>query len=201
MPRQSMAPAPRLILVLASAGAVGLPPTAIGQATTPASPTAETDQSDAEAVLRNVAGAEIGVVRFSQNDSTVVVKTKVRGLAEGFHGFHIHAVGICESSFISAGGHYNPTGRTHGSHAGDMPPLVAGPEGTADTHFKTDRFSIADVINRAIIIHQAPDNLAHIPSRYHSHATDVFGPDSATLATGDAGDRVACGVIQRSSGN
>jgi superoxide dismutase, Cu-Zn family len=46
-------------------------------------------------------------------------------------------------------------------------------------------------------VHAGRDNFANIPERYHSHEEDVFGPDSDTLATGDAGSRAACGVVQR----
>ena len=56
-----------------------------------------------------------------------------------------------------------------------------------------------DADGSAIIVHEGRDNLANIPERYHSHTEYVFGPDSATLGTGDAGARLACGVIQRSS--
>jgi Cu-Zn family superoxide dismutase len=190
---------PMLPVLLASAGAVGLSLAAIGKASAGETLTADRDDSDAEAIVRNAAGADIGVVRFRQNDGAVVVNAKIRGLSEGFHGFHVHANGLCDPPFTSAGGHYDPAGRIHGSHAGDMPTLVANPDGTAEAHFKTNRFSIAELVGRAIIVHRDPDNLAHIPGRYHSHTTGELGPDSATRATGDAGDRIACGVIQPSN--
>jgi Cu-Zn family superoxide dismutase len=99
------------------------------------------------------------------------------------------------SSFTSAGGHYNPTSQTHRSHAGDMPVLLVNADGTGEARFKTDRSSVAAVIGRAVIVHADADNYANIPARYHSHTEDVLGPDSATLATGDAGARASCGVI------
>jgi Cu-Zn family superoxide dismutase len=46
-------------------------------------------------------------------------------------------------------------------------------------------------------VHAGRDNYANIPERYHSHTEDVLGPDSVTKATGDAGDRFACGVVRR----
>jgi superoxide dismutase, Cu-Zn family len=72
-------------------------------------------------------------------------------------------------------------------------------DGTASIRFETDRFSVAELFDAdgsAVIAHAGRDNFANIPTRYHSHTEDVFGPDSATLATGDAGGRTACGVVE-----
>jgi Cu-Zn family superoxide dismutase len=71
-------------------------------------------------------------------------------------------------------------------------------DGTAQLRFPTDRFTVEELFDAdgsAIIVHAAADNYANIPTRYHSHTEDTFGPDSATLATGDAGGRLACGVV------
>ena len=58
-----------------------------------------------------------------------------------------------------------------------------------------------DADGSAIVVHASPDNLANIPSRYHSHTPDAssttFGADTSTIGTGDSGDRIACGVVQR----
>jgi Cu-Zn family superoxide dismutase len=81
-----------------------------------------------------------------------------------------------------------------------MPPLLVQRDGKARLAFQTDRFSVGDLFDAdgsAVIVHAAPDNLAHIPPRYVSSTTGEPGPDAATLATGDAGARVACGVIKR----
>jgi Cu-Zn family superoxide dismutase len=72
-------------------------------------------------------------------------------------------------------------------------------DGSAELRFTTDRFTLRELFDAdgsAIIVHADRDNLANIPERYHSHTEDVFGPDSATLATGDAGARFACGVVR-----
>jgi Cu-Zn family superoxide dismutase len=152
----------------------------------------------AQAKLRDAAGAVVGVVNLSQKDGTVLVRAVVNSLPAGFHGFHVHATGECTPPFTSAGGHFNPTSGTHGDHAGDMPSLLVNADGAGQLQFATDRFSVADLFDAdgsAIIVHAARDNFANIPTRYHSHTEDVFGPDSATLATGDAGARSACGVV------
>ncbi len=161
--------------------------------------TAQTDERHARAVLRNADGERVGVVRLTQRNGKVLVRTRIRALPAGFHGFHVHAVGECVPPFTSAGGHYNPGNAGHGSHAGDMPVLLVNADGSAYLWFTTDRFAVNDLFDAdgsAIIVHAAADNYANIPTRYHSHTEDTTGPDSMTLATGDAGGRLACGVIQ-----
>ena len=105
----------------------------------------------------------------------------------------MHAIGTCTPpAFTSAGGHFNPADRGHPNHAGDMPILLVNGDGTGTARFKTDRFAIADLFDpggSALIVHASPDNYANIPDRYDPD------PDATTLATGDAGGRVACGMI------
>jgi Cu-Zn family superoxide dismutase len=130
------------------------------------------------------------------------VSAEVWGVAPEFHGFHVHAVGECVPPFTSAGGHFNPDGVPHGDHAGDLPSLLVNGDSTAELRFKTDRFTLSDLFDAdgsAVIVHAGRDNFANIPSRYHSHTYDTFGPDTDTLATGDAGGRTACGVVEWSS--
>ncbi len=77
------------------------------------------------------------------------------------------------------------------------PVLLVQSDGHAEQEFDTDRFRLRQLFDRdgsAVIVHAGRDNYANIPERYHSHTENVFGPDSATLATGDAGARFACGV-------
>lgn len=139
------------------------------------------------------------MVHLNQENGTVLVRAVVHDVAAGFHGFHVHGVGECTPPFTTAGGHYSPAGATHGDHAGDMPSLLVNSDGTGQLRFTTDRFSVADLFDAdgsAVIVHSGRDNFANIPTRYHSHTEDVFGPDSATLATGDAGGRIACGVVE-----
>jgi Cu-Zn family superoxide dismutase len=158
-------------------------------------PVAAGNKSDeAKAQLRNAAGVVVGEAKFEQERNGVDVRVKVRGLTPGFHGFHIHTTGSCVAAdFTSAGGHFNPTGETHGHHAGDMPVLQVNPDGTGEARFTIASFQISqlfDADGSALIIHGGPDNYANIPQRY------VAAPDATTLATGDSGGRVVCGVIQ-----
>lgn len=149
----------------------------------------------ADAKLYDTSGNQVGKARFTQEASgNVVVQVHVHDLPPGFHGFHVHAVGECVAPFTSAGGHYDTNGHVHRDHAGDMPVLLVNADGTAHAKFNTDRFAVADLFDgdgSALIIHASPDNYANIPTRY------VAAPDATTLATGDAGARIACGVIEK----
>jgi Cu-Zn family superoxide dismutase len=152
-------------------------------------------KTKAEARLVNAAGDEIGVVRLREKGGAVRVEGQVRGLPAGFHGFHVHAIGSCVGpAFTSAGGHLNPGGASHPAHAGDMPVLLVNADGTASASFESDRFGVGNLFDTdgsAVIVHANPDNYANIPAdRYDPD------PDATTLATGDAGGRLACGVIR-----
>lgn len=153
----------------------------------------------ARAMLRDTGGQVVGVVHLNTgDDGKISVRVSAHGLAPGFHGFHIHSVGMCDTSvaFVSAGGHFNPTSASHDDHAGDQPVLLVNTDGTAVSRFQSDRYDVEDLFDAdgsAFIVHAAPDNYANIPVAYTSGG--VEGPNAATLATGDAGARSACGVI------
>jgi len=99
----------------------------------------------------------------------------------GPHGFHIHEYGNCnvgsqEKPFMDAGEHWNPTNQPHGNHAGDFPVLFSN-NGRAIMSFFTNKFKPSDIIGKAIIIHENPDDYRSQPA-------------------GDAGKRLACGIIK-----
>ena len=130
-----------------------------------------------------------GTVSFSQTGDKVTVVASVTGLKPGMHGFHIHEKGDCSSGDgMSAGGHFNPAARPHGHHgspdrhAGDMPNLDADTYGNAKITVDLDTIAIgqgpADIIGRAVIVH-------------------VNADDYTSQPVGNAGGRVACGVIQK----
>lgn len=129
-----------------------------------------------------------GRVRFFQVPDGVLVCTEVSGLPQGARlcghpvfGFHIHAGTACTGNtadpFADADGHYNPKRCPHPYHAGDMPPLF-GVNGKAFSMFLTNRFTLNEVIGRAVIIHGSPD-------------------DFTTQPGGNAGEKIACGIIKR----
>lgn len=161
----------------------------------------------ARATLVNASGKKVGKMRFrTVSKGALDVRVSVKGLTPGFHGFHVHQKGTCVAPFTTAGPHYNPTAKTHGAHAGDMPALQVGSDGRARAQFRTTSLTFKGLVDasndgNAVIIHAAPDNLAHIPGSYHSHTPDAssttFGPNAMTNDTGDAGARVVCGVVKR----
>lgn len=164
----------------------------------------------ARATLLDTSGAVVGsvVIKGLGSHATQVAVELSAASAPNlsdFHGFHIHATGVCDPQpsgsanvpFGSSGGHWNPSATGHGSHAGDLPSVHLNADGSARAVFDIDRFEIselADADGSAIVLHAGRDNFANIPSTYSSGG--VPGPNAATLGTGDAGGRYACGVVQ-----
>ncbi|GIH26986.1 hypothetical protein Aph01nite_52960 [Acrocarpospora phusangensis] len=165
-----------------------------------------------QVAIRDVNGIRVGTLVVAPKDrARSRVTVRVRDLPAGYHGFHIHSVGLCDakavdpatkavSPFFSAGGHLDlaPGGHSHPSHSGDLPPLLVGRNGTGSASFLTDRFragQLTDADGSAIIVHGLADNQANIPPRYAPG-----GPDSDTLKTGDSGPRIACGAIKAIKG-
>ena len=129
-----------------------------------------------------------GSVRFYQTPQGVLVLVEVSGLPDrgcrcedNIFAFHIHSGGSCAGSadepFSSAQGHYNPERCPHPAHAGDMPPLFSN-NGYALQAFLTDRFTVREIIGRTVIIHDDVDDFTSQPA-------------------GNAGERIACGVIRK----
>ncbi len=154
-----------------------------------------------------VANAEIA---FSGGYATVTVETTAAGeLEPGFHGLHIHSVGKCEANsvaptggapanFNSAGGHFQVPGHSAHPASGDLSSLQVREDGSAKLVTTTDAFTAEELLSgagTAIIIHQKADNFANIPPERYQQVDGAPPPDETTLATGDAGARVACGVI------
>jgi Cu-Zn family superoxide dismutase len=127
-----------------------------------------------------------GVVTFTRQKDGMHIAADMQGLSPGQHGFHIHEYGDCSALDAgSAGGHFNPTGKPHGApadkerHAGDLGNLSADTQGRA-RYESTDKIisfeGPTSVIGRAVVVHADPDDLTSQPA-------------------GNAGSRVACGVI------
>jgi Cu-Zn family superoxide dismutase len=161
---------------------------------------------DASAVLRDVDGHRIGKVKFDGDRHGTVVKVTLQDVTVGldqFHGLHLHANdtgGSCDPAatagpFTDVGGHWNPTGAVHGAHAGDLPSIQVLADGSGRARSVTGRFDPADIDGRAVILHAGPDNFANIPNRYVTGEPPVAGPDAATNGAGDAGGRIACGIV------
>jgi Cu-Zn family superoxide dismutase len=145
----------------------------------------------ASAPLKGTDGKEVGSVNLTQTSQGVLLNVSVKGLPPGEHAFHVHAVGKCEPPFNSAGGHFNPGGKKHGmmspegQHAGDMPNLHIPQSGdltveVLNVNITLDKGkpnSVFDADGSAVIIHAGSDDYKSDP-------------------TGEAGGRIACGVIQ-----
>ena len=120
-----------------------------------------------------------GTVKFLQKKNFVLVKACITGLPKtetGFFGFHIHSGGSCEGEeFSGSKGHFSPSDAPHPQHSGDLPPLLLCNSGAYMT-VATNRFRIKDIIGRTVIIHSMPD-------------------DFITQPSGNAGTKIACGVI------
>jgi Cu-Zn family superoxide dismutase len=182
------APVPAVATVCAALGAVVDHPHA--------PPPREPPVAEAAAVLRDASGRTVGAVRLAQGrDGRVAIEVQVAGLSVGLHGIHLHAVGACDASgaapFASAGGHVNPHGASHGlhnprgAHAGDLPNLDVGADGTGRLSATTGRVTLApapasllDDDGAAVVVHAGPDDQVSDPA-------------------GNSGARVACGVLQR----
>lgn len=144
----------------------------------------------AEAVLRDASGAVRGDALLNQLDQGLRFILRVEGMTPGVKAAHIHMTGRCDGpGFTSAGGHWNPLGRQHGrdnpagQHMGDMPNLIVGQNGTGlleviitGGRIEGGNAALLDEDGAAVMIHAGSDD---------------YRSDSA----GDAGSRIACGVI------
>lgn len=149
--------------------------------------TPENQGPSATAVLQPSSGSKVqGSVKFTQFGSQVRVTGVVSGHAPGTKGFHIHEKGDCsDPKAMSTGGHFNPAKTKHGApgagHAGDLGNLVFDSYGKATINMVISGISISrdaanGIIGRGLIVHMDEDDLKTDP-------------------TGNAGGRVACGVI------
>lgn len=145
-----------------------------------------------QAQLSQANGVPVGTAQLLSDGQTLSLVMAATGLESGEHGFHLHTTGRCAApDFTSAGGHLNPLGREHGSlnpegqHLGDMPNLVVGASrtGSIEVDIGPDtpayRNYLFDADGTAIVIHAGADDYRSDPA-------------------GDAGSRVACGVLTAS---
>uniref|UniRef100_A0A4D6QHB2 Superoxide dismutase [Cu-Zn] n=1 Tax=Pohlia nutans TaxID=140635 RepID=A0A4D6QHB2_9BRYO len=133
-----------------------------------------------------------GVISFLQDGSgPTSVEGEIKGLNPGNHGFHVHALGDTTNGCMSTGPHFNPKSLEHGApgdeirHAGDLGNIIAGEDGVAKVSLKDVQIPLSGVdsiIGRAVVVHGDPDDLGK-------------GGHELSKSTGNAGARVACGII------
>ncbi len=130
---------------------------------------------------KNTTPAVKGTIKFYQKSNCVLVVADISGLPRtdtNFFGLHIHDGDTCDGiDFSGSKGHYNPNGAIHPKHAGDLPPLILCGN-IAHLSFITDRFKVADIIGRTVVIHNMPDDFTSQPS-------------------GNSGQKIACGIIKK----
>ncbi len=171
----------------ALATALGALPSAAASPSPAAAPVPSTPVHAIAVLHPTVGSAVAGTVRFEAAPSGgVTVTVGLTGLSAGKHGFHVHEFGDCSAAdATSAGGHFNPTGHPHAGptdavrHAGDLGNVEAAADGAASLSWTDPHMSLTGphgVIGHAVIVHANPDDLQ-------------------TQPTGNAGGRVACGVI------
>ena len=142
--------------------------------------------SKAVAILLPTKASKVqGRVTFTQTDGTMHVHAEISGLAPGDHGFHIHEFGVWSEDGLAAGGHYNPTHEKHAGidtpkrHIGDLGNITANANGNATVDLDDPSLSFhgpTSIIGRGLVVHEKAD-------------------DFKTQPTGNAGGRVAVGVI------
>jgi Cu-Zn family superoxide dismutase len=151
----------------------------------------EQSSKNATAIIQPKSNSTIsGKVTFIEKNGIVTMTATIANASEGNHAIHIHAEGDCSApDGKSAGGHWNPTNKSHGKweetpfHRGDIGNIVVGADGKGTISRETDLWCIGcedetkNIIGKAIIIHQGPDDFTSQPA-------------------GAAGARIGCGVIE-----
>jgi Cu-Zn family superoxide dismutase len=145
----------------------------------------------AVAVLKGASEVGGTVTLVQEDEGPTVVTVKLQGLTPGKHGFHLHEFGDTTNGCLSTGPHFNPKKLTHGApedetrHAGDLGNVVAGDDGSVETTITDIQIPLSgpnSVVGRAFVVHELPDDLGK-------------GGHELSLTTGNAGGRLACGVI------
>ncbi len=147
----------------------------------------------AKATLVNTQGQKVGEATLAQTPEGVKIVMQVENLPPGEHAFHIHEKGVCATpEFATAGGHFNPFGKHHGMnnpagpHAGDLPNITVGPDGKGKV----------ETVAKLVTLKEGEKNSLFQPGGT-SLVIHAAADDYMTDPAGNAGPRIACGVITR----
>lgn len=153
--------------------------------------TGSSQAGTARADIKDAEGKKVGDAVLEDKAGGVQITTTLYGLPPGTRAFHVHEVGKCEPPFESAGGHFNPTRKQHGmsnpggAHAGDLPNLLVGQDGRAravtmvkGASLESGTSALLGGTGTALVVHEGAD-------------------DNTSDPAGNAGKRIACGVIER----
>ena len=148
----------------------------------------------ARAEFHNTQGEPVGTATLTDDPEGVRIRLQLSKLPPGTHGIHIHAVVRCDPpDFTSAGGHFNPEGRKHGqqnpegAHAGDLPNLTVSADGPANV----------ELLARDVVLGSETNSHSLFPPTGTSLVIHANADDGKTDPAGNAGARIACGVITR----
>jgi superoxide dismutase, Cu-Zn family len=149
-------------------------------------------QDSVKVELKDLQGAVIGTATLkAAPGGGVSIALDVKNLAPGEHAFHVHQAAKCEPPFQTAGPHFNPEAKKHGlqnpegAHAGDMNNITVGSDGTAKL----------TVINKTVTLGAGPNSVfANGGTSLVIHAKP---DDMKSDPAGNAGDRIACGIIAK----
>ena len=154
-------------------------------------------------VLTHCEGNIEGIIEFEEKGSEVNIKLNIRGLKPGKHGFHIHEAGDLTDKCQSACSHFNPTNKQHGGpkdknrHVGDLGNITANKHGCVKKTMKDSLIKLKgkhSIIGRCVVIHKEEDDLGRGGLHKQGDIIDTKIHEES-LKTGNAGKRIACGVI------
>ncbi|MFM2041761.1 MAG: hypothetical protein RLY86_337 [Pseudomonadota bacterium] len=144
--------------------------------------------------LRSADGQDVGTVTLTPTPHGLLLRGELEGLPAGWKAIHLHEAGACTPDFKAAGGHWNPSGHSHGvaqaagSHAGDLPNFWVSGDGVAKFEMLTGRAGFGPAEANPPGVHDRDGTAIVVHARADDHRSDPAG---------DSGDRIACGVIPK----
>lgn len=207
---------PRTVVYIVAAAGIAGAAALIAPALAPAAQTG--DAGSAVAQLKLADGSKIGTVEFDADGDDGVTTVDVEldvpdeaSPAAAFHGLHVHANNDpangegCKADpdqpadtwFVAVDGHLRAGDEAHGYHTGDLLPIQLDDQGRGHAEFDASRITVDDLDGRAVVLHADADNFGNVPTGTGPDQYTANSPTATekTAATGNAGTRLACGLI------